>query len=405
MAEFLFEAITAAGVRSTGTLTASSEREATSMLDARGLFPVRVSATQAGAARRWGFGGGVKARHMATFYSQLADLLKAGVPLLRSLDILERMGGQANLQTALRDVRSRVADGSALAQAMAVHPKVFDELAVSMVRAGQEGGFLEDVLKRIADFTEHQEDLKAEVVGAMAYPAFLAIVGFLVLNGLIIFFIPRFEPIFAKLRQTGELPALTTWLIALSHFMWPWGLIVCILLVVAVIMFRVRGMSPAMRYRYDRFKLRIPGAGRIFLNLGLSRFTRILGTLLHNGIPILRSLEIAKDSTGNRVLSVAIEHSAENITAGEKLAKPLGECPYFPKDIVEMIAIGEESNSLETVLVEIADSLEKRTARQLKMFVKLLEPIMLLVMASVVLVVVMGLMLPIFKMGSAARGG
>src|SRR5262245_24789291 len=220
MAEFLFEALSSTGIRSSGTLTASSEREAMSILDARGLFPVRIGATQASVGRRWGFGGRVSARHMATFYSQLADLLKAGVPLLRSLDILERMGAQVNLQYALRDVRARVADGSGLAQAFAAHPRVFDELAVSMVRAGQEGGFLEDVLKRIADFTEHQEDLKAEVVGAMAYPTFLAIVGFLILNGLIIFFIPRFEPIFAKLRATGELPALTTWLIALSHFMW-----------------------------------------------------------------------------------------------------------------------------------------------------------------------------------------
>jgi type II secretory pathway component PulF len=141
----------------------------------------------------------------------------------------------------------------------------------------------------------------------------------------------------------------------------------------------------------------------LFLSLGMSRFTRILGTLLHNGIPILRSLDIAKDSTGNRVLAMAIEKSAENITAGAKLATPLAACPYFPKDIVEMISIGEESNSLEKVLIEIADSLEKRTARQLELFVRLLEPVMLLVMASVVLVVVAGLMLPIFKMGSAVH--
>jgi general secretion pathway protein F/type IV pilus assembly protein PilC len=289
MAEFSFTALSPAGVRSSGTVTASCEREAMSIIDARGLYPVQITAAQS-AARRWGFGGRVRARHMATFYSQLADLLKAGVPLLRSLDILERMGAQANLQIALRDVRTRVADGSSLAQAMAQHPKVFDELAVSMVRAGQEGGFLEDVLKRIADFTEHQEDLKAEVVGAMAYPVFLAVVGFLVLNGLIIFFIPRFEPIFAKLRDRGQLPSLTVWLIAVSHFMWPWGLMIVVGLFLGIVAFRIRGMSPAVRYTYDRLKLRVPGAGRIFLNLGLSRFTRILGTLLHNGIPILRSL-------------------------------------------------------------------------------------------------------------------
>src|SRR5262245_22576659 len=136
MAEFTFTALSPAGVRSSGTVTASSEREAMSIIDARGLYPVQITQAQS-AARRWGFGGRVRARHMATFYSQLADLLKAGVPLLRSLDILERMGAQANLQIALRDVRTRVADGSSLAQAMAQHPRVFGELAVSMVRAGR----------------------------------------------------------------------------------------------------------------------------------------------------------------------------------------------------------------------------------------------------------------------------
>src|SRR5262245_65009768 len=137
MAEFTFQALSPAGVRSEGTVTASSEREAMSIIDARGLYPVQITAAQGSVTRRWGIGGGVKARHMATFYSQLADLLRAGVPLLRSLDILERMGAQANLQAALRDVRSRVADGSGLAQAMAQHPRVFGELAVSMVRAGR----------------------------------------------------------------------------------------------------------------------------------------------------------------------------------------------------------------------------------------------------------------------------
>src|SRR5207302_1681965 len=158
-------------------------------------------------------------RTMATFYSQLADLLRSGVPLLRSLDILERMGTNKTLQAAIRDVRAKVADGTGLAQAMGHFPKVFNELAVSMVRAGQEGGFLEDVLKRIADFTEKQEDLKAKVIGAMAYPVFLAVVGFLVLNILVIFFVPRFEPIFAKLQEKGELPALTVGLIGTSHFL------------------------------------------------------------------------------------------------------------------------------------------------------------------------------------------
>src|SRR5215216_537580 len=157
--------------------------------------------------------------------------------------------------------------------------------------------------------------------------------------------------------------------------------------------------SETGRVMFDRFKLRVPVGGKLVLSLG--RFTRILGTLLANGIPILRSLEIAKDSTGNKVLAQAIHESAENITAGQKLAAPLRRCKYFPTDVVEMIAVAEESNSLEKVLVDIANALEKRSARQLELFVKLLEPFMLLFMAAIVLVVVMGLLLPVFKMGSA----
>src|SRR5205814_7418915 len=153
---------------------------------------------------------------MAAFYSQLADLLRSGVPLLRSLDILERQCSQPALGEVIREVRARVADGTSLADAMLQHPNAFNELTVSMVRAGQEGGFLEDVLKRIADFTEHQEDLKSKVVGALAYPVFLGAVGFIVLNILVLFFVPRFETIFKRLQEKGDLPILTQAIVGLS---------------------------------------------------------------------------------------------------------------------------------------------------------------------------------------------
>ena len=157
------------------------------------------------------------------------------------------------------------------------------------------------------------------------------------------------------------------------------------------------------RLRMDRFRLKIPAFGKLYLALSLSRFTRILGTMLHNGIPILKALQISKDSMGNKVLSLAIEESAENITAGQKLAEPFRRNAYFPRDVVEMIAIAEESNTLDKTLVDISDSLEKRSSRQLELFVRLLEPVMLLVMASLILAVVMALMLPIMKMGSAVN--
>jgi general secretion pathway protein F/type IV pilus assembly protein PilC len=400
MPDFTFEALGKTGERNNGTLTATSEREAALMLDARGLFPVQITRVKEKGAGGSG-GKRVKGRIISAFYAQLADLLQSGVPLLRSLDILEKQTTNQALAFALREVRARVADGQTLADAMKPFPRVFNELAVSMVRAGQEGGFLEDVLRRIADFTEHQEDLKAKVIGSMAYPVLLAIIGFVILNVLVIFFVPRFEPIFERLKQKGELPRLTTFIIGLSHFMIDnfWWIIP--LGVVAIFGFFFWKRSESGRVVFDRVKLRVPVGGKLVLSLALGRFTRILGTLLANGIPILRSLEIAKDSTGNRVLAQAIHESAENITAGQKLAAPLRRCKYFPSDVVEMIAVAEESNTLEKVLVDIANALEKRSARQLELFVKLLEPLMLLFMAAIVLVVVMGLLLPVFKMGSA----
>jgi general secretion pathway protein F/type IV pilus assembly protein PilC len=405
MPDFTFEALAKSGAKSNGTLTANSEREAALILDGRGLFPVRIALarTQAsGPGGRFRFLGGVKGRQLATMYSQLADLLHSGVPLLRSLELLERQSQNPTLQSVLRDVRARVADGTGLAQAMAFHPRVFNELAVSMVRAGQEGGFLEDVLKRVANFVEHQEDMKAKVVGALAYPAFLAIAGLTVLNILVIFFVPKFEKIFEKLKEKGELPTLTTYLMALSSFMQSWlGLLTGILMFAGFIAF-LTWTRRGGRTWADRMKIRVPLLGPIFLSLALSRFCRILGTMLHNGIPLLKSLYIAKDSTGNRILAAAVEKAADNVTAGQKLADPLRRSGYFPVDVVEMITIAEEANSLETVLIYTADSLDKRTTRNLELMVKLLEPLMLLIMAVLVLLVVMGLLLPVFKMGSTA---
>jgi general secretion pathway protein F/type IV pilus assembly protein PilC len=406
MPDFTYEAMARSGAKSNGTIAANSEREAAMALDAKGLFPLSISLARSqvtGNKTGGFFAKRVKGRHLAVFYSQLADLLHTGVPLLRSLELLEKQSVNPTLQAVLREIRGKVADGTGLAQAMSAHPRVFDELAVSMVRAGQEGGFLEDVLKRIAAFVEHQEDLKARVIGALAYPVFLALAGFAVLNILVIFFIPKFEPIFAKLKEKDELPQLTMYLMGFSGFLRSWPGWLTIAVIAGLLVWFVTWTRGAGRVWADRQRIRVPLFGKIFLQLALTRFTRILGTMLHNGIPILKALNIAKDSTGNKVLSQAIEKSAENVTAGEKLADPLRKSGYFPPDVVEMIAIAEESNNLEKVLIDISDSLEKRTSRQLDLMVKLLEPIMLLVMAGVTLVVVAGLLLPVFKMGQAVK--
>jgi general secretion pathway protein F/type IV pilus assembly protein PilC len=401
MPDYTYEALAKSGAKAAGTVTAGSEREAAQILDGRGLFPLKIALakTQASAAGGF-FGGRVKGRQIATFYSQLADLLHSGVPLLRSLDILERQSSNRTLQSVIRDVRGRVADGTGLAQAMEKHPRVFNELAVGMVRAGQEGGFLEDVLKRVAAFVENQEDLKAKVVGSLAYPIFLGGAGFVVVTVLMTFFIPKFEPIFAKLREKGEMPGITLMLMGVSNFITSWpGVFTAAAVFVGAILFGVWTKGSGRRWA-DRVKIRLPLFGPVFLGLALSRFCRILGTMLHNGIPILKALNIAKDSTGNTVLGEAIEKSAENVTAGEKLADPLRKCGYFPGDVVEMITVAEEANALEKVLIDTADNLDKRTARNLELMVKLLEPIMLLVMAVVVGFIAVGLLMPVFKMST-----
>ena len=292
MPDFDYTAMANSGGRTSGTITAGNEREAAGMLDARGLFPIKISAGRVSGSR--GFGG-VGRRHIATMFSQLADLLHSGVPMLRSLEILEKQSSNKKLCAVVRDVRLKVADGTGLAQAMAQHPKVFDELAVSMVRAGQEGGFLEDVLKRVAVFVEHQEDLKAKVIGAMAYPVFLAFAGFSVLNILVIFFVPKFEPIFKKLEEKGELPWLTQQLTGFSHFLQSWKGGLTAALILFGIIYLVSWARGRGRRTADAIRLKLPLAGNIFLALSLSRFTRILGTMLHNGIPILKALTIAKD--------------------------------------------------------------------------------------------------------------
>jgi type II secretory pathway component PulF len=224
-----------------------------------------------------------------------------------------------------------------------------------------------------------------------------------VLSLLIIFFVPQFEPIFKSLQDKGkDLPTLTVLVLGVSRFMQGWGgLVVLGSLVGLIVAYRAWAATPGGRMALDGFRLRVPGLGGVLQSYALSRFTRVLGTLLHNGIPILQSLRIAKDSAGNKVISEAIEKAADNITGGNKLASPLAACKYFPRDVVEMISVGEESNNLDKVLIDIAEGLEKRTARNLDLFVKLLEPCMLLTMAAITLVVVLGLLLPVFNIGNA----
>jgi type II secretory pathway component PulF len=397
MPEFAYIARDLTGNRVEGTLAAGTEREAVATLSGRNLFPLKVASAD---GRATGAKGSprVGARIMARTYGQLASLLGSGVPLLRSLEILRQQTPHKNLARVLEDVHARVQEGNNLADAMARHPRAFGELATSIIRAGGEGGFLEEALDRLAKFTEQQDELKSRVVGALVYPVMLFCLGTIVVNVLVIFFVPRFESLFTRLRERGELPIITDWLLALSAIMQSYGIFVLIGLVIAGVIARSRLQTDEGRDWLDKWRLKVPIVSGIYLSLAVSRFCRVLGTLLTNGVPIVRSLEISADSTGNRVLSGAIREAAENISAGESLAEPLGASGKFPADVVEMIAVGEQSNNLETVLPHIADTLERDTWRRLDLFVRLLEPLMLLVLAGIVLMVVIALLVPVLKM-------
>jgi general secretion pathway protein F/type IV pilus assembly protein PilC len=301
------------------------------------------------------------------------------------------------LKVVLQEVRDEVADGTRLAEALRQHSNVFSELAVSMVRAGEEGSFLEDVLRRIADFTEHQEDLKGRVVGAAVYPMFLMVVGGLVLTFMMIWFVPKFEPIFQRLEARGELPWATTAVVAISDTLTNYGLAVAGVIAAAAFFAAQYFNTDEGQMTLDRVKLTVPGAGKIYRSLAIARFCRILGTLLNNGVPILNSLRISKDATGNKVLANAINEASDFISAGKSLAEPLRASGEFPEEAVEIIAVAEEANNLEKVLVDIAESMERRTYRYLELFVRLLEPAMLLVMAMLVLFVMLGLLLPVLQ--------
>jgi general secretion pathway protein F/type IV pilus assembly protein PilC len=399
MPEFAYIARDLTGKRVEGTLAAGSEREAVAALSGKDLFPLKVASAD---GRPAGVKASprVRARIMAGTYGQLSALLGSGVPLLRSLDLLREQTPHKNLAVVLEDVHARVQEGATLADAMARHPRAFGELATSIVRAGGEGGFLEGALDRLAKFTEQQDELKSRVVGALAYPTILFVLGTVVVNVLIIFFVPKFERLFTRLRERGELPAVTDWLLWLSNVMQTYGIIIAAGIVIAGFIIRSRLQTEEGRVLLDKLRLKVPIVSGIYLSMAVSRFCRVLGTLLTGGVPIVRSLEISADSTGNRVLSTAIRGAAENISAGESLATPLAACGHFPADVVEMIAVGEQSNNLETVLPHIADTLERDTWRRLDLFVRLLEPLMLVLLAGVVLIVVIALLVPVLKMST-----
>ncbi|MFM7164790.1 MAG: type II secretion system F family protein [Planctomycetaceae bacterium] len=400
MPDFRYQARELSGKQVSGVLTATSEKDALSILASRSLFPMNVALTEQSKQQAAAGSKRVPTRYLTVFYNQLADLLKSGVPLLRSLQLLEDQTSNPVLRSVVQDVREQVADGTRLNDAMRRHPKSFNFLSISMVKAGEEGGFLEEVLSRIAVFNEHQEELRGRVTGAMVYPMFLMTVGLGIVTVMMIWFVPEFASMFDRMQDQGTLPWATTTLLSISDLIQTRGVLLLAALGAAIFGIIYYIGTPEGSRNLDRLKLRLPGLGGILQSLAVARFCRMLGTLLKNGVPILQSLRIAKDASGNVILSEAIGNAAENVSSGQSLAVPLRASGQFSRDLIEMIAVGEEANNLENVLINVADNLEKRTSRRIDMVVRLLEPMLLLVMAAVVTFVIAALLLPVLNMSS-----
>jgi general secretion pathway protein F/type IV pilus assembly protein PilC len=394
MPTFQYKARDPGGQAVTGTLVADTPAGAARMLDDQSLMPVEVaelkSVNPLGGKRRISMG------KIGLFYEQLADLLKAGVPMLRALKVLSHQSSNPALSRVLREVQEDVAGGDTLADAFEKHPYAFPKIQVGMIRAGEAGGFLEDVMLRLSEFVSRQDALRNKFIGSMIYPTVLLTVGFGAVVGLMVFVVPRIR----DFLEAKSLPTITKVVFATSDFIGQFYLPIAVVVAVVTVALVAFARSELGRDVWARVQLKTPGIGRIYTMISLCRFCRIFGTLLQNGIPVLQALRIARESTGNAILSEMIEEAAEAVGGGESLAKPLSEGGLFPLAVIDMIAVAEESNNLEKVLIEIADTQEERTNRQIDLFVKLLEPFLLLLMGVMVLVIAVALLLPILSMAT-----
>ena len=396
MATFDYIARSTTGQSITGTLQADNERAVANALDEKQLFPVQIveRASNAKKAHRT-----VRLRDIGVAYGQLSDLLSAGVPLLRALEILSRVGLAKLLAERFIAVREAVSAGRTLADAMGDHEEVFPPLHTAIVRAGERAGFLEQALTNLATLVDRQDDLRGRVRGALVYPAFLGSFGLVVLVVILTFLVPKYRPLFADMT----LPVPSQIVFGASDMLVHHLPILLGLLVLAVLGVRAVLRSKAGWELWDRWRLKLPVLGKVLRLVAITRFCRVLGTMLGNGVPILQALAISKDATGSTILTAGVEQATENVRAGASLAEPLRDGGLFPVEVVEMIAVGEESNQLEKVLVQIAEAVERRTNRQVDMAVRLMEPAILLVLALTIGFVAVGLLYPMLIMSQTLK--
>jgi type II secretory pathway component PulF len=408
---FRYQAIENTGAPVTGTIEAEDRRAALRLLGARGLFPSTLEICPAkGAAGpapaaapklEFKLGGGVRRKEITAFTREISALLSAGIPIPQALEGLGEQEENVVLRETLRGISDSVRTGVALSTAMDGHPKLFSKLYVNMVRVGEEGGVLPKVMTDLADLLEHEDEVRGEVIAAVSYPVFVLCFGLISVTLLLTVVLPR---LFTMLEQTlTVLPLPTLVLFKVSSFLghyWPFllgGLVV----VAGGLRWYLR--RPEGAEAWDRIKLRLPLIGLLLRSAALGRFARTLGTLVKSGVSLLPALKIVENTIGNRVLAKQIALVAEETRGGDSLAAPLRKLGIFPRSVVQMIDVGEETGQLDAMLLKVAAIEERHMRARTKTMISLLAPVLILVVGGIVGFVVVAVLLPIFKLSRAIQ--
>lgn len=425
MATFAYEALNAAGKPQKGTIDANSSDEAIQRIKSQGYFPTSVReqkatkksiGVEAGDTKRLkkkkSFAiGRVSPKQLTLFTRQLSTLQDAGLPLLRSLQILEAQMKPGKLKNVLQDVCEDVEGGTSLSEAMARHPAAFNRLYSKMVNAGEIGGVLDIILQRLAEFMEKAERLKRKIKGALVYPAVVIIVAMVILTFIMVFIIPKFEEIFTDFGV--ELPGLTLWLVNTSRWaagnepgqQIPGAFFIVLSPIAIWAMFKLIRKAGPGRAATDYTMMMVPVFGSLVRKTTVARFTRTLGTLISAGVPILEAILITRDTCGNYVFERALNRVHDSIREGESFADPLREAKVCDAIVVNMIDVGEETGEMDAMLMKIADNYDEEVDVAVASLVSLLEPLMVVVLGGIVGTIVVAMFLPMVKMIESLQGG
>jgi len=340
------------------------------------------------------FSSGMSRKQLMVFTRQLATMIDAGVPLLRALQIIQKQEKRAAIKRMTAELCEAVESGSTFAEALAQHARIFDRLYINMVKAGEIGGVLQLTLTRLAEFIEKAEKIKTKIKGAMIYPVVVLTMALGILSFLLIKIVPKFTEIFKDLLGGAPLPALTQFVVTASNVLIHRAPVVVVVIIAFIIVINLIGRTKIGRYWFDVAKLKMPVIGPLVLRVGISRFTRTLGTLLNSGVQILQALNIVRDTAGNEFIARAVQSVHDSIKEGESVATPLEQSGVFPTMVVSMIAVGEETGRLPDMLIKIADTYETEVDAAVEGLTSVIEPILIIFLALIVGTIVIAMFMP-----------